>query len=230
MTDQTLDTVAFPPETTANERDDMMAGSDIYRRIQAKPKKSAMGYIVPAVVVIALGAGALLYTMKPSTPSPDAASVARTAASQQQAVTSAQMAANAAAQADTAAKAATLASNDKAQSVSVSSNVAPRPAVTENQPSRERATTHRAEHSTIKTTPAPAANDAATSSDVNAYTPPAPPPVSVTPAPLTLPTAPTTMAPAAAQTAPSIIDVTPPAPQSAAPATPQPQTPAQPQP
>ena len=87
---------AIPPaKPTAVKNDDMMAGSAIYRRIQAKPKNSTMGYVVAGVAVIALGAGALLYTQSTGPAAPPATVSAQQAGHAQQQATDAAVQADA---------------------------------------------------------------------------------------------------------------------------------------
>lgn len=185
MVARTVDSVAFPPEPMSVENNDMMAGSDIYRRVQTR-KKSSMGYIVPAVVVIALGAGAAIYAMQPT--NHPAASAPLAVASEQQANASAQQAATSATTADTSAKTA-IASSEQAQANKVAVTGNPPSAVTDTQPVKAPVVAHHADRSPtlrtaerapIRVRPDRAPSAGASGVDVNALTPP-PAPVMATP-------------------------------------------------
>ena len=157
------------------ENNDMMAGSDIYRRVQTR-KTSAMRYVVPAVVVIAIGAGAALYALQPS--SRPALPAPSTVASVQQAQGAAQQATTSAGTADTAAKSA-IAANDQAQANVVAATGNPPASTTDTGRTPAAASTHHpirsADRTPIRVRPDRAASAGAAAADVNAMsTPPAP--------------------------------------------------------
>jgi len=204
MVARTADPVAFNADPMAAENGDMMAGANIYRRVQTR-KKSGLTYAVPAVIVIALGAGVAFYAMKPA-----AAPTLPAAVSQQQADNSAAQAANAASSADSSAKVANAAANDQAQAASVSSTGAPPAASTDTQRAHDSAPVRHAQQASVRVRPT-ATSAGSTGSNVSAYTPaptpnplgsmqavPAPitpatvTPDQVTPAPVTVQPAPTT--------------------------------------
>jgi len=175
---------ADPAVETSSADTGMMAGSDMYRRMQAKPKgASSSGYLIGGVAAVAIIAAGGLYFANHQSHTHQAAQtqVAQTAASS--AITSDQQAqnSNAVAQSSANTKATAVEDNQAAKVVADTGNPPADATATRPTPTRTAARPHEAVvHHAVTRQPTPSASAAAAGVDASALTPP-PPPITATP-------------------------------------------------
>ena len=209
--DAAFDSKTVRPKTSTTAKSDdtgMMAGSDMYRRMQAKPKgSSSTGYLIGGVAVVALLAGGAFFLTQPTHHQASPAAVAAISADQQ---------AKAADSTAQAAQSSAASSADSAQASQVAQTGAPPAAATDTPPVRTHVVTHKTvvTHETVarvrpvvthRQAVSPSAGNAGV--DTSAFTPP-PAPVTATPPAPSAP-APTAVVPAPAAPAPTTAAPTP---------------------
>jgi len=180
---------AFDPKPTAKpaksakaDNNTMMAGADMYRRMQARPKQkgSAATYLIGGVAAIALIGGGVYFAGQQGQAKPVQTAAANAANANQQA-----QASNAQAQ---AAQQSAQASADVAQANKVAETGNPPPAATDTRPARPVRTVTRTRETVVHRTVVarhtqPSASAASAGVDTSAYTPAPPPVTAVQPAP-----------------------------------------------
>ena len=213
-----------PAFDNKSDNDSMMVGSDMYRRMQQRPKSSASGYFIGGVAAIALiGGGIFLATHQHHAGAHQSAQVAANSA-----INADQQAQASKSQAQTAqlwAQQSAAATTDMAQAKSVGDTGNPPAATTDTRPAPRHVMTRPHEaavHRAVDNREAASASAAAAGVDAAALTPPPAPvtatqpaaPAAAAPAPVTATPAPTTPAPAPAATPAPTPDQTPAQPQS----------------
>ena len=199
---------AFDPKPAKPVKSDtnaMMAGADMYRRMQARPQKSATAYIIGGAAAIALiGGGAYFASHQLHARTDHMIQTASLSA-----INSDQQAQASSAQAQAAQKSAQT-SADTAQAKTVAQTGAPPAAATDTSPTPARTVTRTHETVVHRTTvarqtqpSAPSASAAAPGVDASALTAPPPPVTATQPAPTpTVPAPAATPAPAPDPTPP----------------------------
>ena len=186
---------ADPVVETTPDNVGMMAGSDMYRRMQAKPKPaSSNSYLIGGVAAVAIIAAGGFYVASHQSHA-GAQQAAQTQAAQtaaSSAISSDQQAQNSNAQAQAAAAQKSAATADAAQAAKVAETGNPPADTTAAKPTPTRTMTRPHEavvHHAVTRQAAPSASAAAAGVDASALTPPPPPvtatpPASYTPAPV----------------------------------------------